>query len=961
MGRVAVSITSEVLKWVSRITVNTALVLAFAWMLAFMAQWMCTGLDSALGVNLWTEFTLFRWILSSLLRLLWWWVTDLRSWGLLAAARYAVILADPSELESISVGGVAYELLKSSFKAKVHTFASSLQYVVYLGVHSTVKIPNSQPVRYPLSHFISNLFILFDRDREALARATYRRVNPQSDLRLEAVRKYDVKQTVPIGALDRMFEGMADECGFHLDREFCEELSGVLSNLFDFDDISFEGSSAAGFPFKAGTKRRDAYHEAVEQASEMMREIANGGNPDKVFEPYKWYTTGRAKLVAADSPDSARLICYQAFALFLIMQKYAEPFTKVFVRKQPRFSAIGFSWFNRGANKLMSFFGAVAGEFIDGDLWASLDISNWDAGLQASYLLSASKFHLRVLKLSVPSHVYVTWKPILEALYRHMVFAEVMLPQGHMFKLPGGMKSGWNLTSVDNTIIHEALFRIAAGRAFGYLPRHKLYGDDNLFKVRAGMDMHKLFEAYAILGCKVKYIHVSKKSSGVDFLSKYIMYDPEGKFYYPFRATVETDARLIMPEHFNPYDMPATEAVAATEAIVGHLIDNFFNPEVRTLCYKMLVHIREHYQIDEVEVDRAIRAFRYKGLDITYRTRLPSVPSESFIRELYGAPEHLDLEAYAPANISITPSEYDISARDEADGLGALMSGLASRVEQFSKRVIGVRAGNVIKAKIRHFSIPSLTRGTAGMKVLEAISRCGVFPFKVLDIGAHPGSSSCGILNVLPDAHVTAVSTMFSRDFEEGIPFMYKAPRSNRLVSMYKNALSVKSWPKVDFAWIDIGFEDIIDSDLSYSERAKTHWSRIRPLVQRLVTSSEFVAFTVPELTVEVANGVFDIGGLAGEHWIFKPLYSYPWNPETVVILRQYGERKIRRSAFISAVRSWRNRMSGRLATWANVRANAVNEASLGRSVMWNPVQRDTVRQAEFIRHCVNIARPVID
>jgi len=946
--RRAVDLKFAVLKWISGVFKAAALILAVTYVLQMSVSALAVSDDAAIRELSWSTGR----VMSHIRHLVWWYVTSPSSYTITILFNLLRLVYNLEEGAMLKAGPLLFEALRSSLKARVQAFALTLRFVLYLGIHPSYHLPATDPVRYPVSFFITHMFDRFAPTRLAVAKATYKRVNPTTDLKLNALRKFDNQQYLKLEDFEQSFISLADELAPTVPDSVRQDFSNVLSNHLSVRDVSYEGSSAAGYPFKSGTKRRDAFEDAAKRSEDMLYRIDGGEKPSQLFSSYYWLSTGRAKLVSPDSPDSARLICYQAFSLFLIMQKYADPFTRFFVQFGPSWSAIGFSWFHNGASKLMRYFGAVRGVAPAGQQFASLDISNWDAGMQAALLRGVKAFHLRMLETVCPPELHEFWVGVIDALYEHMIQARIILPGSHVFQMQCGMKSGWNLTSIDNTIIHEVLFRAAASEAFGYVPPHKLYGDDNLFLSPIGVNFVSLEEAYLRLGCIVKYVHAGRLSSAIDFLSKFIYFDEKSGEYYPYRATVETDARLIMPEHYNPLDIPAAEPVAAAEAILGHLIDNFFNIDVRNLCYTMLQHIKDEYNVQEVDADRAVKAYKYKGLDTSvFRTQLPTVLDPSVIASLYGMPLSLTPSAYAGLGDPLNIPQFDLHKRSLLGDLANVAEQFSFHAEAISVRYLGRDGANGLKKLIRYFTIPMSTRGTAGAKVLEAIKRSKLALNTVLDIGGHPGSVACALLSHFPSVRVHSVSRMFARDKRAGESFMYKAPRSERHTFEERDALTYTPKARFGLAVVDIGFEDIIDNvSLTWSDRARIHVDRLLPFLHRLSKSVDTLIFTVPALPDGVVSALFPLFLSSSSFDIFKPAYSYPWNTETVITFR-FGPRTepLRKRDLIRSTRSWRNALSARLTSWSHMRLSTTLSLAQQWDVPRNPIQMDETQQGKFV------------
>jgi len=880
-----------------------------------------------------------------------WWMLDVRSTlliGCVSAAfhDYGCLMAgDP-----VVVFGTVVELVKSAYRVKVQMMVMALRTVKYLGVRKDVHLPKTDPIVHPVSYFTRGLYTMFAPERAALAFSTYKRVNPTGELKLEQLKKFDDPMHVPDGTYDDLFIALAEEYAPWTDPEFCLELQACLLNWRSFDDVTFEGSSAAGYPFKAGTKRRNVFSQASAMAVDILERVFMGEAVSSVLSGYLHYATGRAKLMAPTDPDSCRLVTYQSFATFLVMQKYASPFTKVFVRMRPSWSAVGFSWFHRGANKLAMSLGLVRGRAPAGCVVASLDASNWDASLARALIMGACKFHLHVLRRTVGDELALLWEPVIVGMYEHMIQADVAFPGGHVFRLPAGMKSGWNLTSIDNTIIHEVIFRQVSISLFERIVPHQLYGDDNIFVAPESVTEFAVSAAYAVFGIKVKYLHTSRASSGVDFLSKFLYYDSEHDFYYPYRATVESDARILMPEDFDPALVPAADAVAAAEVVMGHLFDNFFNEDVRELCHSMLLYIRDTYDVQEVDPGRGMRGFRHRGFHDAFRTALPTVPDLKAIFNLYEAPHGLRTRA-AAADATLTPPRFDWWKR-AADATAAVVTEGYARIVQVSAARLGVKSQALLRRLIRPFVISPYTLGTAGGKALEAMKVAGLRkPSRILDVGGHPGSVATACQHACPDVAIVTVSKRYDADVKAQKDFMYKAHARPQDVRIEGDFATSRVVGPFDYAHIDVTFEDT-DRFVKYGDvgSAGVFLNRLTPMVERALDCSNVVGIVLPSLVDTFAPLVHTLTR-RGEVHVFKPQHSYPWNTEAVVVVNQtMPPMNLRMSAVRGALRAYRIGASLRLASWSVVKLLAVTDMLAGRTVHSHHLQRDGRWQLEMLR-----------
>lgn len=873
-------------------------------------------------------------------------IRDPRMYGWYITAHFYAYLCLGND-GPVLLGSVTIELSRRAYRSSVLRIINSLRYIVYLGVHPTVQIPKTDPVRHPMSMFTASLFRLFAPERLEIARATYKRVNPTADIKLEALKKFDHAGTFGRDVFDD-FIALAEESKAWEDRTLSERLIAQMTEIGDFSDVPFEGSSAAGYPFKPGTKRRDVAHDARLMASDLLNQLWHGDVTG--LKQCVHYVTGRAKLLDPADNDAARLIIYQSFPTFLIMQKYAAPFTEWFVNRGPSWSAIGFSWFNGGADKLAKFFGLSGGNVPHGTKINSCDASSWDASLSAPLIRGVCAYHKHIImKLDVSLHVRRQWCKILDLMYDHMIEAECVFPGGHTFKLQSGMKSGWNLTSIDNTIIHEVIFRKVMLRAFGKVLPHKLYGDDNIFMSPEVYSENTLVNVYAEYGIKIKYVHEGSTISDVDFLSKNIHFDPLTEHYYPYRPTVESDARMIMPEDFDPLLVPATDAVAAAEVIVGHLYDNFFNVQVRELCLTMLEHVRDNYDVQEVDPARAMRAYRHKGFGEAFRYVLPTVPDITTIFRLYGVPPTIQTTLQSSRGYVLSP-EFSIAAR-VSDAMQAVVSeGFLRSVNTHCSR-LGNRLNCIGRALTRPFRLTGWTAGTAGGKLLEALKRLNVKPSTLLDVGGHPGSVACTIINALPDTAITSVSSMYAKDVRAEQRFMYKAPIRDCDVRVQQGFEHFHTSKRFDHAHVDVTFDDL-DMHVKYGDEASSkEWvARVRPMIRKALDYSASVSVVLPFIGDSVAHMLHSFLPELDDIDFFKPVFSHGWNTEVIVTMKKGIGIRMRFSSFRSACRSFRCKLSERAVFWAFSRMANASLSLVGQNMVRNPLHGDKEFQDKLIR-----------
>lgn len=882
-----------------------------------------------------------------------WWVAfvslirDPRMYGWYMLAHVFVYVVYGSKDGPILLGSVTVELSRRAYRGAILRIIQGLIHVQYLGVHPTVHIPKNDPVRHPLSMFTASLFRLFAPERHEIARATYKRVNPIAELKLEALKKFDHDLRLNVDLHDD-FVRLAEESKAWEDRTFKERLNEELRQFDDFSNCPFDGSSAAGYPYKVGTKRRTVADDARYRATDLIHSMWTGSVEH--LKEFVHYVTGRAKLVAPDSPDTVRLIVYQSFPTFLIMQKYAAPFTEWFVRDGPDWSAIGFSWFNGGAGKIASFFGLNSGKVPPGFFVNSSDASNWDASLSSDLIKGVCEYHKHIITRTVDDiELRKRWCMILDNMYEHMIRAECVFPGGHTFRLCSGMKSGWNLTSIDNTIIHEVIFRRVMISVYGRILPHKLYGDDNIFLSPSGIDSEKIVSGYAEFGIKIKHIHTGDNISQVDFLSKTIHFDSLSQCYYPYRETVESDARMIMPEDYDPALVPATDAVAAAEVIIGHLYDNFFNVSVRDLCLTMLTHIRDNYDVQEVDPGRAMRAYRHKGFGDAFRHILPTVPDVDAIFRLYGVPS--TIETVLPSSRGyIEVPQFSIAASVSDATQAVVCEDFLRSVNLYCSR-LGNRANCIVRALTRPFRVTGWTAGTGGGKLLEALKRYSINPPTLLDVGGHPGSVACSVINVLPGTHITSVSSMYAKDVKAGHPFMYKAPIRECDVRVQMNFEKYVPDRRFGHCHIDVTFDDL-DMHVKYGdERSAGIWcKRVGPMIEKGLSCSKTVTVVLPSVNDSVLYMMHGFMGVLDDIDFFKPVYSHGWNTEVVAYLKKGSGIKMRYTKLRAAGRAFRTKLTERSTFWAYARMANAASVLAGQPPKRSPLHGDAQFQASLLK-----------
>lgn len=115
----------------------------------------------------------------------------------------------------------------------------------------------------------------------------------------------------------------------------------------NFEDLNIDGSSAAGYPYRQGMKRRDVKHDAISKAHLLL---ADGDAFDIYASDHVWYTTGRAKMQEVEKEDAGRLILYAGYAFMLIGMLVCQTWAK-YMNSAFDWCGVGFSWMHGGDRK----------------------------------------------------------------------------------------------------------------------------------------------------------------------------------------------------------------------------------------------------------------------------------------------------------------------------------------------------------------------------------------------------------------------------------------------------------------------------------------------------------------------------------------------------------------------------------------------------------------------------------
>eukprot|EP01083_Nonionella_stella_P052147 138458_1 len=798
---------------------------------------------------------------------------------------------------------VKYEQLKVKAKTVFSDFIRDTK-LIYLGLHH-INLTNSGGVLHPIDNFLKHMYDRLSPRQAALAFATYKRTNPTLQLRLAQLEKYaePLVESIPVSELDAVLDGLLDEISSEdgFPTLACEIRKNVQER--NFADLRIDYSSASGYPYAQGRKKKDDRVDAEFEAQKIL-------DDDTAFDDYVnghvWYTTGRAKLQGRDDADAGRLIIYAGYAYLLVAMLAIQPWC-AFMNSSFDWCAVGFSWMHDGAGKLARYMEADKGFAPRGHRFVSLDISGWDNKLHHSIMMLLRKFYRVMLIKSGCPQVYVDR---FVRLLTGMIEAPVLFPMQHLFKLLQGMKSGWAATANDNTLLHELVMRAIMAR-LGYM-KHLLYGDDNLLLVPDHITDDQLVEEYARFGLKVKYIHSSRYIGDVDFLSKHIIYNNGN--YYVFRESVETHSRLLMPEEMDPRRRDRPDPVIAVERLLGHLLDNPFNGEVRRTIYTMLETLRDHYSVEYIEVhDGLIREHPWRNFDVSMiPKRFPTVPDPSFIEELYGVPIVSNLRVVWPARVDFIPfARIGVSDRILFDSAAEFANDVRYKLGQVAKT-----KSKVIVKRLSPFSQPKNCYGFHAARFEFAIKYFSISFNSLLDLGSHPGACAASASKYCNE--IVCVSKKSPKDNREFCPYVTRGAHVHCIRADADHFVPRKHF---DLQHDDVDIvgarseKDDVEVALGMIRRARMN---IRHVGQSL--------FTIKGIDWRVINDLYHLYSDYGYIDFVKPAYSNPWKNEFMVYARKSKDPRIRKNLFVQQMNGFLNATAVGMFRWSELLLNAISE-----------------------------------
>jgi len=807
----------------------------------------------------------------------------------------------------VSGGTIGVEVSTVPLRKKARDlFANFLRdtRLVYIGIHD-IKLTNVTGVLHPVDNFLKHIYDRNFPRQAAIAFSTYKRTNPTLDLRLNQLEKYAEPhvESIPVKELELQMDQLLDEV--FSSEGFSDFASQAIESVKfrNFESLNIDYSSASGYPFRQGRKKREDKFEAEQAAVHML-------DDDCAFDSYvsshAWYTTGRAKLQEVADPDAGRLIIYAGYS-YLLMAMLSLQYWCHFMNSTMDWCGVGFSWMHDGAGKFARHFDADCGFAPKGFRYVSLDISGWDNKLHHSLMMLLKPFYCRLFsKVGLPQNYVEKLCKLVHA----MVEAFVLFPMGHCFKLTQGMKSGWAATANDNTLLHELVMRAIMSRV-GFL-KHVLYGDDNFMLVPDHVTDETLVCEYARFGLAVKYIHSSRCISDVDFLSKHIIYR-DGN-YYVFREAVETHARLLMPEEMDPRRRDRPDPVIAVERVLGHLLDNPFNGDVRRTCISILERLRDHYEVDYIQVhDGLIRQHPWRNFDVSMiPKKFPTVPSFGFIEALYGVPIVRNLRVVWPKSpdfiIYSGVQSYDATLYKAA---ADFVNDVHFQLDNVAKR----KARSIVK-RISPYKQPNRCYGFHAARFEFAIKKFGIRFDTLLDLGSHPGACAASATKYC--SSVVCVSMKPDRDKRAFCPYI---ARGSDVHCIQANADHFVPRRHFDLQHDDVDIvgvrsvADDIEIGLGMIRRARMNHKWVYQAL-----------FTLKEVNWHTTEDLYDLYKEYGHIDFVKPLFSNPWKSEFMVYVRKEKTPRMRKSVFVRQYYGFLNSMGPQLFKWGELLLNAISD-----------------------------------
>jgi len=882
----------------------------------------------------------------------------------------------------------------SAYYAEILSLNSNLHTLKYLG--KTISSGSSDPISMPTDQLATELLQTFSPDGLLLSQRTYRRVNPTAVRKVKYLKKFDKpciklsEKTMKSFSYD--LHDFFKDIGMY-EPSFQTQLLASLNDPCNYDDVKYNPSSASGYPLDARYPlRRDAITAAKQLAATQFLEGL------EKFPTY-WKTGGRGKLVTPDkiSSSPARMVEYDGFQRFLIAGKYSQLFTSQMVKNLSKSSsAIGHSWFHNGAsrfrNEILTALGYDLSSFTKSDpsdlALISLDVSGWDTSVPRELLQSLRDEHLNVISSLSWDNIPLKelWLKNFKKIYDDMIDAIVVLPHGYSYQTDHGMKSGWNLTAPDNTSAHGPIARAIQRNILKDVNNYiKVYGDDNLIALRiptnrlADSDAYirELIQKFSCLyghyNFKInpKTVSYGRSFSEVDFLSKTIIDHPtiEGA-KVPYRPTVETFSRIIYPEVFQSRKV-SNVPLHTAERMLGHLIDNFYNLEVRNALLQSLTVLRDVHKVKEVPISADFcRKFGLKDLPFT---TLPTVPSVSQIESLYGfdvssPPLSPQAETCTSAktwnelnDAYLKPPRFQFFKTDDNRDYALSVDDYINRNSHERDLKVSPSRIYAFKKLLTPFTVYSPFKGNAGAKLGQSIKTltksAHLNRFTItssLDIGSHPGSAINAQLIWFPNTKIQSISLHPQIDEEKA--HCYKVSDRSRVNFAVEDALTSQAYPQqAQFVNIDTA----IGPDMGFNQPRTeiTHiQTRLSLRVLRQCVNKYPLSYFVCKITNLSDQYLRELYNYYLQSSFFdfiKPYGSYPWNNEILVIFKsEVSHRKnpFRYNQFLRSFYNYHNALSKVKMLWASFRIR-----HLARNSRYdrNPLQTNEAIQKRITSKCI--------
>lgn len=747
-------------------------------------------------------------------------------------------------------------------------------------------------------------------------------MRPQIKISKKMMKKYEEK-------MGEVFE----DIGFHKDPIFQKELVEEFEKWDNFDNIKLNPKSAVGYPLdKKYNNKKDALVEAKELAKKnFVKGIWN--------VEHFWKVGGRGKLQRQETPGNARLVEYQGMQRSLILFKYFQPMVRSMMRgKDSSASAIGHKWVHGGADKFISDVESKVN--IEKSVFATWDISTWDANVQAKCFRVLYEAHIKLIRKVCKGKIEKIkiehWCKTIRAGYEDMITAKIVLPFGFMYQVMRGMKSGWVSTAPDNTLLHLPIIKIIQEEIFKNKKNFiKGYGDDGWSAIQDFVFNEEVREdimaIYAKFGHKIKpgSFIVSDNIEKVDFLSKRLF--KRGNNYVPWRPADDTFLRLVYPDTFRVHKKHGFSEYETAERVMGHYLDNFFNKEVRKVLGAILQKLRVIHGVRTFNFsdERKKDMFNKLGLNIS---SLPTVPVESQICELYGV--SLKVLEYKPSDemermskvFVETRATFNVNVQESSSLYGKKVETQCLALNDLRSKEEDHKENYLNKLRVTPFMPSPNYRGNAGGKIGESLKNfftlglLSVKGFKrILDVGSHPGSALVALKDWFPQSLIKAVSVFPKRDKKKR-GFCYKAKGLDGIDYIESDILDYNDSKKYDIINVDIAMGIDDDDTRPRNELVEDQAFLTRDTYERFHSDlfvGKFLGFGVKHLA-----WLYDVYKNSGHFSLKKLCFSYPWNNEYHLLVDRsfISDKKVSKKKFFWAINAFRNSKARSQNKWIDIR-----------------------------------------